>query len=371
MSDSRAYFEFINSISSTATRQVYIQGLIRFMKFCGLHSVDELLNIDMQKAMIDYVVALRNSKLSHNTIHFLLAPIYHFCEMCDITVNKKRIRKYKGEKLRVVKDRAYTHDEISKLLNISNSRLKAVILLMASSGIRVGSINGIQLKHLHKIAEDIYKITVYENTNDEYFTFCSPECSKAIDTYLEYRKRNSEVLTSESYLITRQFNMYDLKQIKNSNKSISLPALRGLIDSTAIRAGLRAVNHSKSRRERKQVALTHAFRKFFTGQLVNSKVNPEIREMLLGHSIGLASSYYKPTDEEMLNEYLKAVDSLTIDPTYRLKREVKALHARQDEIEMMKLMNQKELQKMYKEFAPLLELKNTLIKEGILKEIND
>lgn len=163
------------------------------MNFCGLHSVDELLNIDMQKAIINYVVSLRNNKLSHNTIHVLLAPIYHFCEMYDIVVNKKRIRKYKGERLRVVKDRAYTHDEISKFLNLSNIRLKVVVLLMASSGIRVGSINALQIKHLHKITDDIYKITIYENSSDEYFTFCSPECSKAIETYFEYRKRNGEI----------------------------------------------------------------------------------------------------------------------------------------------------------------------------------
>jgi hypothetical protein len=32
--------------------------------------------------------------------------------------------------------------------------------------------------------------------------------------------------------------------------------------------------------------------------LVNSKVNPEIREMLLGHKIGLAAAYYRPVFEE-------------------------------------------------------------------------
>ena len=224
------------------------------MNFCGLHSVDELLKIDMQKAIVNYVVNLRNNKLSHNTIHFLLAPIYHFCEMSDIVINKKRIRKYKGERLRVVKDRAYTHDEISKFLNLSDIRLKAVVLLMASSGIRVGSINALQIKHLHKITDDIYKITIYENSSNEYFTFCSPECSKAIESYLEYRKRNGEILTPESYLIRKQFDIHDLKQVKNSNKPISLPTLRGLIDSTAIRAGLRSVNRNKIRRERKEVA---------------------------------------------------------------------------------------------------------------------
>jgi integrase len=48
--------------------------------------------------------------------------------------------------------------------------------------------------------------------------------------------------------------------------------------------------------------IAHGFRKFFTTQLINSKVNPEIKEMLLGHKIGLGSCYYKPTVEEMYEE---------------------------------------------------------------------
>jgi hypothetical protein len=41
--------------------------------------------------------------------------------------------------------------------------------------------------------------------------------------------------------------------------------------------------------------------------------------MLLGHKIGLASAYYKPTEQEMYNEYLKAVNLLTINEENRLK----------------------------------------------------
>ena len=35
--------------------------------------------------------------------------------------------------------------------------------------------------------------------------------------------------------------------------------------------------------------------------------------MLLGHSIGLAGAYYKPTEDEMLDEYMKTADNLTIN----------------------------------------------------------
>jgi hypothetical protein len=47
--------------------------------------------------------------------------------------------------------------------------------------------------------------------------------------------------------------------------------------------------------------------------------------MLLGHKIGLASAYYKPTEEDMQEEYEKAMDNLTIDPANRLQRKVETL----------------------------------------------
>jgi integrase len=71
--------------------------------------------------------------------------------------------------------------------------------------------------------------------------------------------------------------------------------------------------------------IAHGFRKFFTTQLISSNVNPEIREMLLGHKIGLAGAYYRPTVEEMHKEYSKAIDNLTIDPAIRLQRKIEFL----------------------------------------------
>jgi small-conductance mechanosensitive channel len=35
-------------------------------------------------------------------------------------------------------------------------------------------------------------------------------------------------------------------------------------------------------------------------------------EITMGHDIGVSKSYYKPTEKEVMEDYLKAVDSLTI-----------------------------------------------------------
>ena len=59
--------------------------------------------------------------------------------------------------------------------------------------------------------------------------------------------------------------------------------------------------------------------------------------MLLGHKIGLASAYYKPTLEEMLNEYVKAVNELTINEENRLRKKVETLEIEKSQIESLKV----------------------------------
>ena len=47
--------------------------------------------------------------------------------------------------------------------------------------------------------------------------------------------------------------------------------------------------------------------------------------MLLGHKIGLASVYYKPSEDDFLIEYQRAVNNLTIDEVNKLKMQVKKI----------------------------------------------
>lgn len=55
---------------------------------------------------------------------------------------------FKGEFTKTVTDRAYNHNEIRKVLDVSDVRLKVMILLMASSGIRVDALPLLRLRNL-------------------------------------------------------------------------------------------------------------------------------------------------------------------------------------------------------------------------------
>jgi hypothetical protein len=73
--------------------------------------------------------------------------------------------------------------------------------------------------------------------------------------------------------------------------------------------------------KRKAIMLSHGFRKFVNTTMINCRIDASIRNKLLRHSIGLDKSYWKPQVTDLLQEYLKCVDTLTINEDNRLKRE--------------------------------------------------
>jgi hypothetical protein len=95
--------------------------------------------------MSDYIINyLVNKKISKQYKTVILSAIKHACEMNDILLNWKRIKKFvKSEKTENSingKDRGYTHQEIQKILEFSDQRLKTAFLILASSGCRVGAL---------------------------------------------------------------------------------------------------------------------------------------------------------------------------------------------------------------------------------------
>jgi integrase len=175
----RAFDNFVNAIKSPKTKVCYVTSLKRYLNFLKLKEVDDLLlnsqHLKMiESQIIDYIMTLRNDGIAYSTIQFLIAPIITFYLLNDVVLNKRKISRYFGEYRKVVKDRAYNAEEIHKALQTADQRMKVLILLLASTGQRIGSLTDITLANLTKIEEfGIYRIVIYEGTNNEYYNFTS------------------------------------------------------------------------------------------------------------------------------------------------------------------------------------------------------
>jgi integrase len=335
--------ELAASIKSEATAYQYKGALRRYLAYRHQDSLSELLAQTqsdtkiIESDIIAYIVYLKSRKTSFSLRSGQLSALKHFYQMNGIQLNWFVIKKYLGEHTRVVKDRAYTTEEIQQLLTKADERTRVIVLLMASTGMRIGAIPSLKLSDLKKIADyNLYQITVYSGSEEEYYTFCTPEAAASIDSYFAYRERYGEKLTSNSPLIREMFNTHDPLKSRYP-RAVSLGTVCDNIQNLLVRAGINTeVKQTESTqrcRERKEIARCHGYRKFCTTNMIRAKVDPQAREMLLGHSIGLANSYYRPDANEILEEYLKAVDLLTVDEANRLKRKVTTLTLRVDRVE--------------------------------------
>lgn len=129
----------------------------------------------------------------------------------------------------------------------------------------------------------------------------------------------------------------DLFKVRNKIKPLSTVGVSIAVRDALHKAGLLpTITISTEPTVRHEVQRNHGFRKFANTQMVQAKVDAAAKEMLLGHSIGLDDKYYRPTPEQLLDEYLKAVDLLTIDDNNRLRRKVEELTIRASDISALK-----------------------------------
>jgi len=120
---------------------------------------------------------------------------------------------------------------------------------------RLAGLIGLEIRNLSKIQIKgivTYQITVYEGSKEEYITFCTPECAKAIDSYFAYRERSGEKLGPSSPLVREQFDPTDLIRVKNPKNIIS-STVEKMIDRTLQQAGLSQLEHPTESRSCSQM----------------------------------------------------------------------------------------------------------------------
>ncbi len=186
---------------------------------------------------------------------------------------------------------------------------------MTSTGIRVGAIKDLKIKHLKRLQENIAFLTVYpESKKDRYDAMLSPECMAVLDEYFEFRKRRHEKITDESWIIRDKFALFS--QATHRAKPLLERTINVQIKRLLTKAGL----------SYEQLQPDHSLRKFFNTTAMNSKVDPSFKKLLIGHSIKLDDVYYDKGNEDsrqqIVVEYMKAVDALTINEEYKLKKKI-------------------------------------------------
>jgi integrase len=282
-------------------------------------------------------------EISESTIPNYYKATKLFCEMNDIVLNWKKILCGLPRVKQAANDRAPTLEEIQKLVEFPDRRIKPIIYTMASSGIRIGSWEYLRWKHIEPIRNDqgdviAARLTVYADEREQYFCFITPEAVSSLIEWMEFRASYGEKITGESWLMRDIWQTTNLKYgakraLATSPRKLKSSGIKRLIEHALWEQGIRQPLKDGAKRHEWKAA--HGFRKFYKSR-AEQVMKPINVELTMGHNIGISASYYRPTEQEILQDYLKAIDPLTIngEKTVLLKQ-VKALKETNEDSEYL------------------------------------
>jgi integrase len=119
--------------------------------------------------------------------------------MNDIAVAWKKITRGLPKARRFADDRAPTLDEIRKMTDYPDRRIKPIIYTMLSSGMRLEAWNYLRWSHIQPIERDgkiiAARIRIYASDPEEYFTFITPEAYQALARWMKFRRDSGEDIT--------------------------------------------------------------------------------------------------------------------------------------------------------------------------------
>jgi integrase len=336
--------------NSPSTQRQYPKRLKIFFDFAGVEGADleeqgqafldqtrqdpEWANQRIMEYLDYHRQRVFRKEISPSTLKTMLQPIKTFLDAYDdVTdlIKWRRISKAMPKAKRFANDRVPTLEELRKLIEYPDRRIKAVVYTMCSSGIRIGAWEYLKWKHITPIYSPkndkeviAAKLVVYAGEPEEHFSYITPEAYHALKDYMDFRTLWGEQVTGDSWLVRNYFKTADVKRKSprggnfgktTKPRQIDQKSLNRLIIRAWQEQGIRDIlEHGNGHARRHEFKAAHSMRKYFKtrAEQVMNRLNVEF---LMGHSIGLNSNYYRPTEQELLTDYIKAVPSLTINDT--------------------------------------------------------
>jgi len=257
-----------------------------------------------------------------------------FCEMNDLVINWKKISRGIPTGRHAANDRAPTLEELRKLADYPDRRIKPIVSLMLSTGIRIGAFDTMKWKHIIPIYSNdgheviAAKLIVYPGDSEEYFALMTPESFHSISSWMAYRASYHEIVTEDSWVMRDLWQTTESRYGANYGvakfpKQLKHSGVKSLLERAARAQGIFKPLPTGVRRREWKVA--HGIRKYTNTMMIKAHVNNTVKEFLLGHNLRLDDNYYRPIEDDIVSEYLKALDLLTLNEYNRLQKKIEQL----------------------------------------------
>lgn len=224
-----------------------------------------------------------------------------------------------------------TKEDIQQILEISDTLEKALILTGVSSGLAVNEISNIKVQEFLDGYDDETEITtlhlIRRKVGYEFYTFLTPEATRAVKEYLEFRGRTSDIKNEyRQNQLLKQKVSYDKKGKAIGylfiNRSIS-PEYLDTYDEELRKITPRNIQqiyrelNEKARTSspygKRNLIRSHNMRKFFNSTLLANGGDIFTTNYMMGHKLdGTQDSYFRANPNSLKEKYKNFIPYLTI-----------------------------------------------------------
>jgi integrase len=196
----------------------------------------------------------------------------------------------------VADDEAYSREDIQKMLAYSDLRGRLIILLLVSSGMRLGGLSNLKMGDIDPIYDPeapsrviAAHLRVYAHTESEYSTFITPEAWDCLATYRTLRESWGEPITKDSPVLLKRFDKQTLKE--GRAQPLHPHTIQHILITTRNKAGV-DVKSKQYNDKRFTIKSVHGTRKCWNTTVKSVKgedgrqlVSHENKELMMGHRL--------------------------------------------------------------------------------------
>ena len=263
----------------------------------------------------DYIAELQDNGLKPNSVNNCIKAVKTFYRVngAEVTLSEPLVRKA------VYKDRAPKPEEIALMLDKSAVRESFIIAAIATGGFREGTFAKLKYRHVREDLEanrspiHIHvEAAITKGKYHDYDTFLNAEASHLLKLYIEDRKRGSrrtppEELTDDSPLIRNS-------RVANRVVGVTEKTIGQIVHELVVSAKI-----AKKLPDSWMYSVrTHSLRKFFRTQMSAVKLDSEIINYMMGHTVDTYEDVQSLGVETLRNMYQSA--GLAIRPKTQANR---------------------------------------------------
>ncbi|MCP8322321.1 MAG: site-specific integrase, partial [archaeon] len=279
-------------------------------------------------------------KTKKETLRLWLAGIKKFLRANDIKVYSEDIRDLMPKISKRRKwEESPTKDELRELYNYLSLRGKLVLALISGSGLRIGTILKLQMRDIdlsdnpsmlqipYSVIEndEVIKKMKGATSDDQglHIGWITPEAKDYLESYIAYRKRNGEVITPESPVIT--FKVWNTPRGERKEKLGDFTNHWTLWRELRLAIIKSGIDKNLTEWRGKSKYHPHFFRAYFRTMLTQAGLSEPDIAVLMGHEASVPigwnrtnegniylPEYYKPKMEYLKEQYKKAIPLLSV-----------------------------------------------------------